>query len=108
VLGERCQTPREVQSAVLERLPETRDELATKDLAENVFGEEEARVARVDPVRVITRKAAGSDHAVNVGVMLQLLVPGMEDAEETYLGPKCRESEAISISAWALARNSSP
>jgi hypothetical protein len=35
---------------------------------------------------VIPREAARSDDAVNVGVMLQLLIPGVQDAEEADLG----------------------
>lgn len=38
------------------------------------------------PARVIPREPAGSNDAVNVGVMLQLLIPGVEDAEEADLG----------------------
>jgi hypothetical protein len=38
------------------------------------------------PVCVIASEAAGSHDAVNVGVMLQFLVPGVEDTEEADLG----------------------
>src|SRR3974377_1010529 len=41
-LGERCQSSREVQSAVLERLLEPRDELSTKDSREHLKGKKEA------------------------------------------------------------------
>ena len=41
-LGERCQSSREVQSAVLERLSKTRDELSTKDSREHLKGKKEA------------------------------------------------------------------
>ena len=37
------------------------------------------------PARVIPREPAGSNDTVNVGVMLQLLIPGVEDTEETDL-----------------------
>jgi hypothetical protein len=62
------------------------DELAAKDFTENSLGEKEARVPGAHPVRVIPREAARSDDAVHVGVMLQLLIPGVEDAEEADLG----------------------
>jgi hypothetical protein len=35
---------------------------------------------------VILGQAAGGNDAVNVGMMLQLLIPGMEDAEEPDFG----------------------
>ena len=35
---------------------------------------------------VVARQAAGSDDAVNVGMMLQFLIPGMENAEKADLG----------------------
>jgi len=37
---------------------------------------------------VVRSEAAGSQHAVDMRMMLQLLVPGMEHAEETDLSPK--------------------
>ena len=37
---------------------------------------------------MIRSEAAGGKHAVDMGMMLQPLIPGMEDAEETYLGSK--------------------
>ena len=68
------------------------DELAAKDFTENSFGEKEARAPGAHPVRVIPREAAGSDDAVNVGMMLQLLIPGVQDAEEADL---CAEMLSI-------------
>ena len=62
------------------------EKLAAKHFTENSFGEKEARAPGMHPVRVIPSEAAGGYDAVNVGVMLQLLVPGVEDAEEADLG----------------------
>ena len=62
------------------------EKLAAKNLAENRFGKKEAVISGADPVRVIDRQAAGCHDAVNVRMMLQLLIPGVEDAEETDLG----------------------
>ena len=42
------------------------------------------------PVRVIAREAAGGHDAMNMRMMLQLLIPGMEDAEKADLGAKVR------------------
>ena len=35
---------------------------------------------------MIRRQTSGSDNAVDMGVMLELLIPGMKNAEETDLG----------------------
>ena len=41
-----------------------------------------------DPAGAIRSETAGGQHAVDMGMMLQSLVPGMEHAEETDLGSK--------------------
>ena len=43
-------------------------------------------MARRDPARVVGSEAARGGHAVDMGMMLQPLVPGMEHAEEADLG----------------------
>jgi hypothetical protein len=60
------------------------DELATKDAAEHLDRQEE-RMAGRDPVGVVGSEAARGGHAVDVGMMLEPLVPGMEHAEEADL-----------------------
>ena len=67
-------------------LPESFDELAAEHRAENILGEEEARVSGAHPVRMVRREPAGNHHAVNMRMMLQFLVPGVEHAEESNLG----------------------
>jgi len=67
-------------------LLESLQKFAAEDLAENAFREKEARAARMLPVRVIWRQTSGGDHTVNVRMMLELLIPGVEDAEESNLG----------------------
>ena len=62
--------------------------LAAENFAKDLLREKEAVISRVHPVVVIARQAAGGNDAVNVGMMLQLLVPGVEDAEEANLGAK--------------------
>jgi len=62
------------------------EKLAAENLAENRFGKKEAVISGAHPVCVIARQAAGGHDAVNVGMMLQLLIPGVEDAEEADLG----------------------
>ena len=62
------------------------DEFPTEDLAERSHREEEIVLAGAYPVRVVPRQAAGGHHAVNVGMMLELLIPGVEDTEKADLG----------------------
>src|SRR5229473_4814329 len=66
---------------------ESGDKLAAEDTTEHFDGKEEGS-ARGDPAGVVRSETAGGQHAVDMGMMLQSLVPGMEHAEETYLGSK--------------------
>ena len=66
---------------------ESGDKLAAEDTAEYFDGKEEGS-ARGDPAGVIRSETAGGQHAVDMGMMLQSLVPGMEHAEEADLGSK--------------------
>jgi hypothetical protein len=68
--------------SLLERL----EKLAAEDFAENPFRKKGAIIARAHPIGMVARQTAGSDDAVNVGMMLQFLIPGMENAEEADLG----------------------
>ena len=61
-------------------------ELAAEDLAQNPLRKEEPGISRTYPLSVIPRQAARRDDAMNVGMMLQLLIPGVEDAEESDFG----------------------
>ena len=40
----------------------------------------------MDPVGVIQRESTGWDHAMDMGMMLEPLIPGVQHAEETDLG----------------------
>ena len=40
----------------------------------------------MDPVGVIQRESTGWYHAMDMGMMLELLIPGVQHAEETDLG----------------------
>ena len=64
---------------------ESGDKLAAEDTAEHFDGKEEG-AARGDPAGVVRSEAAGGEHAVDMRMMLQSLVPGMEHAEEADLG----------------------
>jgi hypothetical protein len=58
------------------------NKLTAEDTTEHLDGKKEGR-AGGDPVGVVWSESAGSKHTVNMGMMLQSLVPGMEHAEET-------------------------
>ena len=62
------------------------EKLAAEDFAEHPFRKKEAIIARAHPMGMVAGQTAGSDDAVNMGMMLQLLIPGMENAEEADRG----------------------
>src|SRR4029450_13167400 len=66
------------QATVPEGLAQAGDELAPKQLPEDGNREEEAR-PRVDPAGPVWRQSAHGHHAVDVGMMLQALPPGVQD-----------------------------
>ena len=69
------------------QLFEAIDELAPKYLTEHLDRQEELSL-RGDPLRVIGGETAGGNNAVHMGMMLQFLIPGVEDAEEADLCAK--------------------
>jgi hypothetical protein len=69
-------------------------------------GEKETRAAG-NPLEVGTNAAAG-DNEVDVGVMEQVLPPGVQYAEEPISAPRCLGSRAMVSSAWAAARKRMP
>src|SRR5271157_337451 len=60
-------------------------ELTAKNSAQHFDGKKE-RVAGVNPVGVIQRESTRWDHAMDMGMMLEPLIPGVQHAEETDLG----------------------
>src|SRR5450755_4538225 len=74
----------ELECTRMESALESIDKLAAEDTAEHFDGKEEG-AAGGDPAGVIRSEAAGGQHAVDMGMMLQSLVPGMEHAEEADL-----------------------
>src|SRR5664280_3808268 len=77
----------ELEGTCMERVPESGDELAAEDTAEHLDGKKEGAVGG-DPAGVIRRQTAGGKYAVDMRMMLQPLIPGVEHAEQTYLGSK--------------------
>jgi hypothetical protein len=78
----------EVQLAVKSELaqtigtPQSGDELSTKDPAQHPHGKEE-RVAGFNPGSVIGRQSTGWNNAMNVWMVFEFLIPGVQHAEET-------------------------
>src|SRR5271165_5839650 len=66
---------------------ETGNELATKAAPQHREGKKEAR-AGWNPVGVIQRQPTGSDDTVDMGMNLELLIPGVQHTEEADFGPQ--------------------
>ncbi len=79
--GKRCEVAVELELAFAERRLEAGEELAAEDTAEHLDRQEE-RTTRRYPAGMIRCEPAGGDHAVNMRMVLQALVPGVEHAEE--------------------------
>jgi hypothetical protein len=75
----------EAQLAFGEGTFQSGDELAPKDPSQDGEGKKEAATG-AEPAGMVEGESAGGDHAMDMGMMLQLLVPGVEDTEEADLG----------------------
>src|SRR5436853_3673308 len=73
--------------AMLKGRLESGDELAAKDTSEHLDREEEVRTG-LKPAGVIERESTGGNNAVDMGMKLELLVPGVKHAEEADFGPE--------------------
>ena len=73
-----------VELAVMKGALESRNKLATKDATEHLDGKKEG-VASFDPVGVISGESAGRNHAMDMRVKFELLIPGVQYAEEADL-----------------------
>src|SRR5258708_9083550 len=60
-------------------------ELAAKNPAQHFDGKKE-RVAGMDPVGMAQRESTRWEHTMDMGMMLEPLIPGVQHAEETDLG----------------------
>jgi hypothetical protein len=74
-----------VQLPCFESRLEPVDELSAKYAPEHVDGEKESRV-RPNPAGVIAGEPTRRDDAVDMGMNLEFLIPGMQHAEEADLG----------------------
>ena len=61
------------------------DELTAENTAEHFDGKKEG-LARRDPAIMLRSEAASGDYAVDVGMILQSLIPGMKHAKEADIG----------------------
>ena len=77
----------ELELVVKQELLESSGELAAEEAAENPDGQEEAWRSG-DPSGAIEGKTAGRDHAVHMRMVLQVLSPRMQHAEQANIGPE--------------------
>src|SRR5450631_555675 len=82
-----------LQLVLREELLQSSDELAAEDSAQCVDRKEKS-ARTIDPSGPIESKAAGGNDVVDMGMMLKVLSPGMEHAEETDIG-----SEVLGIAS---------
>ena len=84
-VGVPAQHAEETELSATKSLLQSSDELAAKDTTQNAHREEEVG-APLDPLLAVGRKPAGGHHAVQVGMMHQVLSPRVQDGEKTDLG----------------------
>jgi len=84
-LREQRQIPGKMKLAMLKGRLETGHKLTAKKATQHRNGKKEVS-AGSDPVGVIERESAGGDDTVDMGMKPELLVPGMEHAEEPDFG----------------------
>jgi hypothetical protein len=77
--------PLQAEALLGGRLPQRRQERAPKESAEDAHRQKEA-LGAWDPRRAIHGQATGWDQAMEVGMMMQGLSPGMQDGEKPDLG----------------------
>ena len=82
---EKLEVPVEAELALGEGQPESLDKLAAENTTQHLSRKEEA-IAGVDPALVIEGEAACRNHAMDMGMMFQPLIPTMEHAEEADFG----------------------
>src|SRR5260370_2760008 len=86
-LGEELEVAMEAEFALGESAPQRGHELAAKHPAQHFVGKKEG-AAGLDPARVIGGQTTGWEYAMDMGMKLELLIPGVQHAEETDLGAK--------------------
>ena len=77
----------EAKLALLIGLEKQSTELAPEQATQHAVGQEEV-VRRADPPRPVQGEAAARNDTVEMGVVMQVLAPGVEDTEEADAGPE--------------------
>ena len=83
-VGVLAQHAEETELSATKGLLQSSDELAAKDTTQDAHREEEVGAA-LDPLLAVGRESAGGNHAVQVGMMHQVLSPRVQDGEKTDL-----------------------
>src|SRR2546422_9702526 len=86
-LREQSQIAGKMKLAVLKGRLKAGDELTAKHPPEYLDGEKEAWVG-ANPAGVIEHESAGGNNTVDMRMKLELLVPGVQHAEEADLSPE--------------------
>ena len=92
-LGEEFEVAIEAELALGKGALQSGHELAAKHSAQHSVGKREG-AAGWDPACVIGGQTPGGEYAMDVGMKLELLVPGMQYAEEADLGAQMFRIEA--------------
>ena len=94
-----------MQLSRIEGLLQVFQEEPEEETAQNPNRQEEIGLAG-NPTRAVRGEAAAGDHAMQVGMVEEILTPRMEDREEPDLGPRCLGSAAMvrKVSLLALKR----
>ncbi|MFZ3265823.1 MAG: hypothetical protein WA172_17585, partial [Terriglobales bacterium] len=85
--GEELEVAMEAELAVGESVLQSGHELTAKHPTQHFVGKKK-RAASCDPARVIAGQTPGWEYAMDMGMKLELLIPGVEYAEEADLGAK--------------------
>lgn len=101
------QVSEELQLAGVEGFLQVLQKQSPEQAREHPDRQEEAWLAG-GPSRAVRREPATRDDAVEVGMMEQIVPPGVQNGEETDLGPRCLGSAAMVRSVSAVARKSRP
>jgi len=75
----------ELEPVLLEEFTKPHPEPTAETAAECLDGQKKASRG-IDPVGAIGSEAAGGNDVVDMGMMLEVLSPGMEHAEESDVG----------------------
>jgi len=79
--GKRFQMSTELEFALLEGAAQVSQKPLTEESAEDLHWKEERFPAR-DPARLIGAESATGHHAMNVGMNMQILTPGVQHGQE--------------------------